>query len=156
MAVTSLRQSMKRLPKTKAAKQLYQRKSRREQAVCWPYLGLHAAPVALCLLPTQENKRGCLEQLLRGGEITYIRSNQQADVHHLEGVAESCSMFIHHTNYCSWLLIHMGSSCTANNHQERTGSSQSALHILTLSGTNSSCRQPHVFENAIEGQLWLL
>lgn len=146
---------MKRLPKT--AKQLYWRKSHREQAVCWPHLGLHTAPVVLCLLQTQENESGCLEQLLREAEITYIRSNQQANVHHLEGVAaESCSMVIHHTNYCSWLLIHMGTSYTANNDQEWISSYQSALHILTLSGTNSSCRQPHAFENAIRGQLWLL
>lgn len=65
-------------------------------------------------------------------------------------------MFIHHTNYCSWLLIRMGASYIAKNNQEWIRSSLSALHILTLSGANSSSRQPHVFENAIREQHWLL
>jgi len=64
---------MKRLSKTKAAKQLYRRKSHSEQTVCWPYLGVHTAPVVLCLLETKENRNHCLEQPPRAAEN---RSNQ--------------------------------------------------------------------------------
>lgn len=96
------------------------------------------------VVQTPENKSGCLDQLVGGAEITYIWSNQQADEHHLLGVTESCSMFIHHCPHGYWLHCEQPSRMTKQlpisppypNCQEQTHPADSPMCLKMWSEDN--------------------